>query len=54
MLERKAGLEGKVAVVTGAGGKHGIGRAIALKLSGMGASLAVTDIERKREDIPPG
>jgi NAD(P)-dependent dehydrogenase (short-subunit alcohol dehydrogenase family) len=52
MLERKAGLEGKVAVVTGAGGKHGIGRAIALKLSGMGASLAVTDVERKREDIP--
>ncbi len=52
MLEHKPGLEGKVALVTGAGGRHGIGRAIALKLSGMGASLAVTDVERKREDIP--
>jgi len=45
-------LEGKVALVTGAGGKHGIGRSIALKLSSMGASMAITDIERKREDIP--
>ncbi|MCH7606498.1 MAG: glucose 1-dehydrogenase [Chloroflexi bacterium] len=39
-------LEGKVAVVTGAGGRHGIGRAIALRLAEEGADVVVTDIQR--------
>lgn len=37
-------LNGKVALVTGAGGRHGIGRAIALKLAAMGADVVVTDL----------
>ena len=44
-------LEGKVAVVTGAGGRHGIGRAIALRLAQEGADLVVTDIQRITEAI---
>ena len=44
-------LEGKVAVVTGAGGRHGIGRAIALRLAQEGADLVVTDIEASTEAI---
>ena len=39
-------LEGKVAIVTGAGGRHGIGRAIALRLAEEGADVVVTDIQR--------
>ena len=38
-------LSGKVALVTGAGGRHGIGRSIALRLAEEGADVAVTDIE---------
>lgn len=37
-------LSGKVAVVTGAGGRHGIGRAIATRLAREGADVVVTDI----------
>ena len=44
-------LGGKVAVVTGAGGRHGIGRAIALRLAQEGADLVVTDIQRSTEAI---
>lgn len=44
-------LSGKVAVVTGAGGRHGIGRAIALRLAQEGADLVVTDIQRSTEAI---
>ena len=52
-------LGGKVAVVTGAGGRHGIGRAIALRLAQEGADVVVTDIERgadsmRREDRQAG
>ena len=42
-------LSGKVAVVTGAGGRHGIGRAIALRLAEEGADVVVTDIQRSTD-----
>ena len=37
-------LNGKVALVTGCGGQHGIGRAIALRLAKEGAELVVDDL----------
>ncbi len=37
-------LEGKVAMVTGSGGEHGFGRAIARRLAAEGADLLLTDI----------
>ncbi|MEC8932101.1 MAG: SDR family NAD(P)-dependent oxidoreductase, partial [Candidatus Latescibacterota bacterium] len=37
-------LRGKTAIVTGAGGEHGIGRAIALRLAQEGAQVVVTDV----------
>ncbi len=49
-----AGLESKVALITGAGGMRGIGRATALKLATQGADIALTDVQRAPEDLPPG
>lgn len=49
-----AGLEGKVALVTGAGGMRGVGRATALKLAQQGADVALTDVQREAQDLPPG
>ena len=46
-------LSGKVAIVTGAGGRHGIGRAIALRLAEEGADVVVTDIQRSTDAIRP-
>ncbi|NIU63508.1 MAG: SDR family NAD(P)-dependent oxidoreductase, partial [Pseudomonas stutzeri] len=45
-------LKGKVAIVTGAGRKLGIGRAIALRLAREGADVAVADICREFEEFP--
>lgn len=44
-------LEGKVAIVTGAGRAKGMGRASALKLAGQGARVVVTDVARERKDL---
>ena len=46
-------LNGKVAVVTGAGGRHGIGRAIATRLAQEGADVVVTDIPQSLDAIRP-
>ncbi len=43
-------LDGKVALVTGAGGQHGLGRAIALRLAQEGADLVINDVVEKRLD----
>jgi NAD(P)-dependent dehydrogenase (short-subunit alcohol dehydrogenase family) len=45
--------DGKVALVTGAGGMKGIGRACALKLAAQGADIAISDFKRERKDLPP-
>jgi len=45
-------LEGRVAIVTGAGRAQGIGEAIALRLAEKGAHVAVVDLCRQREELP--
>ena len=47
-------LEGKVALVTGAGGEHGIGRGIALRLAQEGADVVVTDLTANLIATPLG
>ena len=46
-------LSGKVAIVTGAGGRNGIGRAIANRLAQEGADVVVTDVPQSVEAIRP-
>lgn len=45
-------LNGKVAVVTGAGRKRGIGRAIALRLAADGADVCVSAVQREPDSFP--
>ncbi len=46
-------LDGKVAIVTGAGGRNGIGRAIATRLASEGADVVVTDVTASLDAIRP-
>ncbi len=48
-----AAMDGKVALVTGAGGMRGVGRATVMKLAGLGADIALTDVHRETQDLPP-
>ena len=45
-------LEGKVAIITGAGRLRGIGRASAVALAEMGANVVVTGTGRDPESYP--
>ncbi len=45
--------DGKVALITGAGGMKGIGRACALKLASQGADIVISDFKREPKDLPP-
>src|SRR6266403_144860 len=51
-------LDNKVAMVTGAGGEHGLGRAIAQRFADEGADLILTDVVptglRVSSSTPPG
>ena len=46
-------LHGKIAIVTGAGGRNGIGRAIATRLAQEGADVVVTDVPASLDAIRP-
>lgn len=46
-------LDGKVVLITGAGGMKGIGRATALKLASQGANIVLSDVKRAPGDLPP-
>lgn len=45
-------LDGKVAIVTGAARRRGIGREIALRLAAEGADVAVTAVRRAADSLP--
>ena len=45
-------LDGKVALITGAGGQHGLGRAIAVRLAQEGAHVVINDVVERRINSP--
>jgi 3-oxoacyl-[acyl-carrier protein] reductase/meso-butanediol dehydrogenase/(S,S)-butanediol dehydrogenase/diacetyl reductase len=47
-------LDGLVALITGAGGMKGVGRAIAIELCKHGAAIALSDVERTSDLKAPG
>jgi len=47
-------LDGKVALVTGAGRRDGLGEAICLRLARAGACIVVTDLGRPGQHLPEG
>ena len=47
------GLDGKIALITGAGGMRGVGRATVMKLAGQGSDIALSDVRREASDLPP-
>ena len=46
-------LDGKIALITGAGGMRGVGRATVMKLTGQGSDIALSDVRREVSDLPP-
>lgn len=48
-----SGLKGKVALITGAGGMKGVGRAVALKFARHGVDLALSDVKLQSDDKHP-
>ena len=46
-------LDGKIALITGAGGMRGVGRATVMKLAGQGSDVALSDVRRDVSDLPP-
>ena len=46
-------LDGKIALITGAGGMRGGGRATVMKLAGQGSDVALSDVRREVSDLPP-
>ena len=53
MTAAAGGLEGKVALITGAGRTGGIGQAAARRLAEAGASVLITDLARDRPELRP-
>jgi 3-oxoacyl-[acyl-carrier protein] reductase/meso-butanediol dehydrogenase/(S,S)-butanediol dehydrogenase/diacetyl reductase len=47
-------LDNHVALITGAGGMKGVGRAIALELARHGAAIALSDVKRTSDLLPVG
>ena len=51
--EATPGMKGRVALITGAGGMKGVGRAIAVKFARLGVDLVLSDVKLGVEDLHP-